>query len=130
MYQIAIRDGADRGLDAFWTQTEASDDAKGFALSLIAGTRQHQERIDALIDAAASNWRLERLAAVDLAVLRVAVFELLEQPDVPSSVVLDEAIDIAKRFGTNESGSFVNGVLDRVATTLGVKTRNERSTPE
>lgn len=130
MYQIAIRDGADRGLDAFWAQTEASDDAKGFALSLIAGTRQHQERIDALIDAAANNWRLERLAVVDLAVLRVAVFELLEQPEVPPAVVLDEAIDIAKRFGTNESGAFVNGVLDRIAATIGAKVRPDPTPPE
>ncbi len=123
MYQFAMSDGPAGGLDAFWRQTEASDEAKGFALQLIAGTRREQERIDELIDAAASNWRLERIAAVDLAVLRVAVFELLEAHDVPAAVAIDEAIDIAKRYGTSEAGGFVNGVLDRIATNLGVKSR-------
>jgi len=123
MYQYEIRRDAEADLDSFWEQVEASPEARAFALSRIAGTRRQQERIDALIDGAIQNWSFGRLAAVDRAVLRVAVYELLDEPDVPYNVVIDEAIEIVRRYSNPESGAFVNGVLDRIANELGVKSR-------
>ncbi|MBA2354308.1 MAG: transcription antitermination factor NusB [Acidobacteria bacterium] len=84
------------------------------AVSLALGTARTLERIDPLIRELARNWRLERLAIVDRLVLRLAVYELLERPDVPAAVVINEAIELARTFSAPESGRFVNGVLDGI----------------
>ena len=102
---------------------EGGPDAVAFAQELVAGVREHRERIDALIAQAAEHWRLPRLSRVDLAVLRLATYELLARPEIPASVTINEAIEIARRFGSEESPRFVNGVLDHIAGTLGVKDR-------
>lgn len=87
-----------------------------FCKSLIHGSREHQGAIDHAIAAAAINWKIERMAAVDRAILRLSVFEMVFAPEpTPARVVITEAVEIAKRFSTNESARFVNGVLDRVA---------------
>ncbi|NWF99924.1 MAG: transcription antitermination factor NusB [Thermoanaerobaculaceae bacterium] len=86
--------------------------AQEFALELVRGVVANLEAIDARIAAQADNWRLDRMAAVDRNVLRLALFELLFQRDTPPAVVIDEAVEIAKRFGSEKSGQFVNGVLD------------------
>lgn len=86
-----------------------------FATSLVRGVARHGARIDELLSAAAVGWEVERMAAVDRAVLRLAVYELLEEPDIPVAVVLDEAVELAKQYSTEESGRFVNGVLATVA---------------
>src|SRR5438093_103465 len=78
---------------------------------------------DALIGDAAEHWRLERLSQIDRNILRIGAYELLCRPDVPATVAIDEAIEIAKRFGNDESATFVNGVLDHVATAVGAKER-------
>ena len=83
--------------------------------SLLTGVEQSLERIDAVITAHARDWPLERMPAIDRAVLRLGVHELLSRPDVPVGVVIDEAVEIAKRFSTDDSGRFVNGVLAAVA---------------
>lgn len=88
--------------------TEAFD----YARSLVSGTIEHLEEIDALITRQADNWRLERMPAVDRNILRLAVFELLHEEDIPKLVVVDEAIELAKRFSTDQSSRFVNGLLD------------------
>jgi N utilization substance protein B len=82
------------------------------AAALVAGTRERLEEIDALIRAQAENWRLERMPPVDRNILRLAVYELLREPEVPQLVVVDEAVELAKRFGSEQSGRFVNGLLD------------------
>lgn len=82
------------------------------ATSLVGGTRDRLEEIDSLIRAQAENWRLERMPPVDRNILRLAVYELLHEPDVPQLVVVDEAVELAKRFGSDQSGRFVNGLLD------------------
>lgn len=87
-------------------------DAVGYAKNLVRGALEHREEIDRLIRQQAENWRLERMPAVDRNVLRLAVFEFLYETDVPKLVVLDEAIELAKKFGSEQSGRFVNGVLD------------------
>ena len=78
---------------------------------LVTGVETHQDRLDAAIAAKAKGWTLERMPVLDLNVLRLASFELAERPDVPVAVVLDEAVELAKRFSTDDSGRFVNGVL-------------------
>jgi N utilization substance protein B len=75
----------------------------------------HREEIDKVLREALTRWDLKRLAVIDRCVLRIGVAELLYEPEAPTRVVLDEAIEIAKQFGSSESGRFVNGVLDRVA---------------
>lgn len=87
---------------------EAFDHAR----ALVEGATAHREEIDELIRGQADNWRLERMPPVDRNILRLAVFELLYQPDVPKLVVLDEAIELAKRYGSEQSSRFVNGLLD------------------
>src|SRR5437870_166002 len=97
LYQIALSGDAAGALALFWDQADAGERAKEFAATLVAGVRAQQPRIDALIAAATEHWRFERLSAVDLCVLRVATYELLDAPRPPTSVVLDEAIEIARR---------------------------------
>ncbi|WP_395718064.1 transcription antitermination factor NusB [Prosthecobacter sp.] len=104
--------------EVFWTLHSAKASTRAFAESLINGVLQHQPDIDARIAELLQNFRMERLAAVDRNVLRVATYELLHCPDVPAPVILNEAIDIAKALSAGESGSFVNGVLDKLARTL------------
>lgn len=104
--------------DDFWTLHSAKTSTRTFAESLIQGVLAHQAEIDQHIVGIVENFRLERLAAVDRNVLRVASYELLYCPAVPTPVILNEAIDIAKALSAGESGSFVNGVLDRLAKAL------------
>ena len=101
-------------LDLFWEEKEAGEDVKQFAIALIQGAIGHQTQIDDLIRKYTENWELNRLAAVDRNVLRLAIYEMLYRPDVPPIVSINEAVDIAKKFSTAESGKFVNGILDRV----------------
>ncbi len=90
----------------------AAEPAQRFATELVEGTLDHMVEIDEALGRQTSNWRIERLAAVDRNILRLAIYELLHVPDTPPPVVLDEAIEIAKKFGAEESARFVNGVLD------------------
>jgi N utilization substance protein B len=90
----------------------ATDGIRQFADVLIRGTLDHLEEIDGELARQTANWRLERLAAVDRNILRLAMYELLFQAETPHAVVIDEAIEIAKKYGAEESARFVNGVLD------------------
>lgn len=82
---------------------------------LVEGVQDHAEQLDGLIAAHAKGWTLARMPVIDRAVMRIATFELVERPEVPVAVVLDEAVELAKRFSTDDSGRFVNGVLSAVA---------------
>ena len=93
---------------------ERGDRAFEYAKSLVTGTLEHLDEIDALIRIQAEHWRLERMPAVDRNILRLAIYEFLYETDVPKLVILDEAIELAKSFGSEQSGRFVNGVLDGV----------------
>jgi N utilization substance protein B len=88
------------------------EDAFLYAQTLVRGTIDHREQIDEMIRGQADNWRLERMPAVDRNILRLAVYEMLFEMDVPKLVVVDEAIELAKKFGSEQSGRFVNGLLD------------------
>jgi N utilization substance protein B len=86
-----------------------------FVVDLVAGVAEHVDRIDELIERHAIDWSLDRMPAVDRNVLRLAVYELLERPDIPTGVAISEAIELAKRYSTDDSGRFVNGVLSAIA---------------
>ncbi|MBA3604728.1 MAG: transcription antitermination factor NusB [Actinomycetota bacterium] len=86
--------------------------------SLVRGVTEQRERLDAAIAARAHGWTLARMPVLDLSVLRLAAFELAERPDVPVAVVIDEAVELAKRFSTDNSGRFVNGVLSALVEDL------------
>ena len=92
-----------------------SPQARRFAEELVTGVAEQLERVDRMIEAHSSHWALDRMARVDLALLRMATYELLCAQDVPANVVINEAIEIGKRFGTKESPAFINGILDQVA---------------
>jgi N utilization substance protein B len=92
----------------------ASEGTRSFTRRLVAGTLEHQETLDALISRQADHWRLMRMPIVDRNILRMALFELLHEPETPRPVVIDEALEIAKRFSTPRSSQFINGILDGV----------------
>jgi N utilization substance protein B len=97
------------------SQTSVPADARQFAETLVRGVFAHRERIDGVIDEFSTNWSLERMSRVDLAILRMATYELLFLPEVPISVVINEAVEIGKRYGTGETPAFVNGLLDKIS---------------
>lgn len=89
-----------------------------YAIDIVTGVGEHAVRIDALINRLAPEWPVDRMPTVDRAVLRLSVYELMERPDVPVGVILDEAVTLAKRYSTDEAGKFVNGVLAAAAREL------------
>jgi len=103
--------------DAIGDHFELPEGARAHAKELVTGVASHRERIDALLAAHATHWRIERMAAVDRNLLRLAIFEMA-WGGTPPSVAIDEAIELARRFGSDRSAAFVNGVLDAVGRTL------------
>lgn len=93
---------------------ETDQDTRAFATELCSGVAARLDEIDALLELASKNWRLERMSQVDRNVLRLATYELLSDPSVPPKAVINEAIELGKAFGSAESAAFINGVLDRV----------------
>jgi len=123
LYEWALTGRAiDLVLERFWLVREEPEEVRTFAERLARGTSESVEHIDALIDHQAVNWRLERLSNVDRGILRLGVYELLNETDTPPAVVIDEAIELGKRFSGEGSGQFVNGILD------GIRKRLEQST--
>ncbi|MGH7680867.1 MAG: transcription antitermination factor NusB [Candidatus Eiseniibacteriota bacterium] len=108
-------DPIDRCLKEIVEDTDVRDDVKEFAGSLIRTLADHLQDIDAAVSRIARNWSLGRMAATDRSIIRLAAAELLYHGDTPTRVALDEAIEIAKKYGMETSGSFVNGILDRIA---------------
>lgn len=116
------------GAVASWAEAfeiELDPAAQAFARDLVAAASQHGTQIDALIGAASKNWRIDRMSRVDRNILRLGACELVAFRDVPVKVVINEAVELAKRFGTAESSAFVNGVLDRIATAVGRRPEDE-----
>ena len=106
------------GYDSFFSLCTAKEKAKVFAKELLVGILQNKESIDEKIVAHVDNFQLNRLSAIDRNVLRLAIFEMMHCEDIPPAVCINEAIEISKRFGTEDSGSFVNGVLDKIKRNL------------
>jgi len=103
---------------SFFIERKADSEVENFARGLFQGAVDNVERLDQLIRAHAANWRLERMAAVDRSILRVAVYELLHCPETPPHAVINEAVEIARRFSGEGSVEFVNGILDTILKTL------------
>jgi N utilization substance protein B len=117
LFQLDQNPSATAGdLVMFITDSLKFPELEQFCKTLLFGTSDHQRQIDQAIATAAINWKIERMAAVDRAILRLGVFEMIFAAEpTPARVVITEAVEIAKRFSTNESARFVNGILDRVA---------------
>jgi N utilization substance protein B len=115
LYQWDVtREPMDRVAGLFWQVRTSTPETRAMAERLARGGQAHVERLDEVISAASTNWRFERIAAVDRNILRIGAYELMEEPQTPSSVIIDEAVEMAKRFGEADSPPFVNGVLDAV----------------
>lgn len=110
-----------KALDLFWSNFVAPKTAKEFAAFLVQGTCEHKEELDKLIAGCSDNWSLGRMSKVDINILRLAVFEFLYCEDIPPKVTLNEAVDLGKTFGSENSGSFINGILDALNLKLNKK---------
>ena len=133
LYQLDVQEqlSDDAALALFWRSFAVRDDeptpegdddeSRAFAEALVRGVRKELHDIDALLARASRNWRVERMARVDRNLLRLAVWELKWSKDVPAKVAINEAIEIAKRYGTAESPAFVNGILDRCLEEIGAR---------
>ncbi len=115
LYQLDLR-GEEFLAEArnFLRDQEADKTAREFALSLVQGTAHNSDEIDRVIREVAQNWDIERMAVIDRNVLRMATYELLHCKDIPPKVAINEAIELGKRYSTQNSGGFINGVLDRI----------------
>jgi N utilization substance protein B len=116
LYELDVRGEVEPGpvIDAFWQRQQAPDDVRSFADALVRGVTAERPKIDELIGRFAEHWELDRMAVVDRNVLRAGIWELLWGVDVPPIVAINEALEIARRFSTEESTRFINGLLDRV----------------
>ncbi len=106
--------GPEEAIPLFSLVTGPAPDAEYFR-ETVAGVWEHREEIDGLIREAAENWRLERMTLVDRNILRLGTFEIRWSREIPFVVAINEAVDLGKRFGSEESGSFINGVLDKIS---------------
>jgi transcription antitermination factor NusB len=116
LYQLDLQGEAspEPYLDEFWARHPVDREVREFALALVRGAKLHQGKIDELISQYAEHWELDRMAVVDRNILRQGIFELLWLEDVPPKVAINEALEVAKKFSTQESSRFINGILDRI----------------
>jgi len=108
-----------RFLAIFWENNPSPAEARNFAGQLIEGILSHRTDLDALIKSKAQHWALSRMALVDLNLIRLAAYELLYRDDIPKKVIINEAVEIAKKFGSEDSPAFVNGILDEIPVPVG-----------
>ncbi|MBU4477710.1 MAG: transcription antitermination factor NusB [Candidatus Omnitrophica bacterium] len=115
LYAIDIRKvNRQEILEQYWLENNVDSDVKIFALKLIEGTTAKMGQINELITKYTDNWRIERMAVIDRNVIRMATYELLFDEEIPPKVAINEAVELAKKYGDEESGRFVNGVLDKI----------------
>jgi transcription antitermination protein NusB len=119
LYQIDVAaTDIDEARGRFWKSFEPVEaEVRGLTEELVRGVARNRRAVDDTIERTSTNWRLDRMARVDRNVLRLAVYELI-RTDVPVKVVINEAIELGKKYGTESSGAFINGVLDKVANDL------------
>jgi len=99
---------------SFWVENESLPQVKAFTEILVNGVLKHLSEIDPIIEKYTQHWSRDRMAAIDRNILRFAIFELLYLKEIPPKVTINEAIEIAKKYGSEDSGAFVNGILDRI----------------
>jgi transcription antitermination protein NusB len=117
LFQYDIHGKPGLWLEEFWKPLKDSEESRAFAERLVAGVREHQKELDALIGRYATNWKISRMQIVDRNILRLGAYELLWLDEVPAKVTMNEAIELAKDFGDDEAAKFVNGILDKVLAT-------------
>ena len=110
LFQQDLTDSKKEDLDDLLA--EAAEGERDYARALVIGVLENKQELDSRITEVTDNWKLERIAAVDRAILRLGLYELLEMAEVPPKVVINESVELAKKFSTEKSGAFVNGVLD------------------
>ena len=117
LYQVEILgDDLDSVLDRYWDASPTFDDTiKKFANELVKGIAEKKDELDEVIKNKLKNWNFERVAIIDRNILRMGVYEIMFREDIPDSVSINEAIEIAKKYGDQESSRFINGILDKVA---------------
>jgi N utilization substance protein B len=111
----------------FWREFPGDAEGRPYAEQIVTGVGAERAAIDERIERASQHWRLARMTRVDRNVLRLATWELLYEPETPRAVILDEAVELAKRYGTEDSGAFVNGVLGKVADECGASRASEKT---
>ena len=116
LFQKDLTDSKKEDLDDLLA--EAAEGERDYARALVIGVMENKQELDSRITEVTDNWKLERIAAVDRAILRLGLYELLEMAEVPPKVVINESVELAKKFSTEKSGAFVNGVLDRIYQTM------------
>jgi N utilization substance protein B len=115
LYQMEVNhDGIDQALQKYTKIFPYQEDVVSYARFLLAGIRQEQDKLDKHIAAASEHWKIGRITYVDKNILRMGVYEMLYSEEVPPKVAIDEALELAKKFGAEDSKDFVNGILDRV----------------
>jgi N utilization substance protein B len=128
LFQIDLaRLDPEEALAAALAEDTLADDARSFARDLVMGAVSKQQHVDTVIAKHARGWTLERMANIDRNILRLAVFEVLYLPDIPPSVTVDEAVELAKKYSTAESGRFVNGILGNLLRNLDTEVREAES---
>jgi len=126
-YMDMNRDDSKELLDRFCRNFPASKKTRPFFLKLVKGVIQEKAEIDSIIENFSDNWKISRMSCVDRNIMRIAVYELLYCQDIPPKVSINEAIDIGKKFGTEESGAFINGILDSVRMAFGKNKISEKT---
>ncbi|NLK68306.1 MAG: transcription antitermination factor NusB [Clostridiaceae bacterium] len=116
LYQFQLRDDdVDEQIEVFISEMDdVGNLERAFFLDIIHGVRTNEKEIDELIKAHAKGWSLERMPKVDIAIIRLAIYELIYRDDIPFNVTINEAVELAKKYSTDQSGSFINGVLGKV----------------
>ena len=102
-----------------WTEKMLSPEIRDFTTALVTGVIERRDEIDACIQECSTNWSLERIGLVERNILRFAIYELCFLPDIPPNVTINEAVEVAKKYGTDEAPAFINGILDRVKHAVG-----------
>lgn len=118
LYRMDIDGAAAAEFEGDMDALAAGTEARRYCEALVGGVRAGLEAIDAAIEEHSENWKIDRMAVVDRNILRVAVWEMENRPDVPYKVIIDEAVELAKRFGSEDSAPFINGIIDRVGKAL------------
>ena len=116
LYQMEVNPGElEAALELFWKGISASQAVKEFVNRIVTGVNAKQEEIDQLLAKHSEHWRLDRMDMVDKSILRMGVFEIMFCDDIPVKVAMNEAVDLGKKFGAEESGAFINGILDKIS---------------
>jgi len=131
LYQMDMTDDPiDSILVRFWQDVEHDSEVRDFATQLVRGTADNLTEIDALIAEYSEHWKIDRMPAIDRNILRSAIYELLYRADIPPKVAINEAVELAKRFSTPDSGKFINGILDKLMSQRNASLANLRGTTD